>query len=132
MKERKESYDSFLAYNIKKSSRDALLAGAYREFDPVVFVDLAHCHMENLGRCLKRKLKWGHDVFPPDGMRACDADGNLSITAPAGYSHFKQLKEWTDVGFRGCRVLNANMDDEEPSAASAISAAANKGQQEAP
>ena len=72
---------SFLEHNIHKSSLDPLLAGAYRESDPVVFANLAHCHIEQTRRALKRKLKWGHDVLAAeDGMRACDADGNLRST----------------------------------------------------
>ena len=110
-KERDATYVSLLEHNIQKSSLDPLLAGAYGESDTVLFANLAHCHMEQVGRCIQRKLKWGHDVFAPeDGMRACDADGNLSITALAAHDHFKHLKEWIDVGFRSCIVLSAKMD----------------------
>ena len=76
---------------------------------------------------IARELKWGHNMFPSQlGIHLLS--GKLSITALAVHPNFKGLKEWMDVGFRRCKVVSAQMDVEEPSAASAISSAANKGQ----
>ena len=134
MRERPEQkrttdYETFLQYNIRKTSHDSLLAGAYQPTDHVSYANLAHCHLENVVRAVHRKLPWGHSMFPPQlGIRSCDSDGKLSIATLAAHPNFKELKEWMKVGFRSCKVVSARMDDEEPTAASAISAAQNKGQ----
>ena len=126
--DRPPEYESFLAYNLRKSKRDDLLAGTYLPSDPIVFANLAHCHLLNMSRAAGRGLPWG-EVFPSDtGIRSTDGSGNLSISAIAANKNLKELKEFIAEGFKGCKVLSHKMDDEEPSAASAISAAANKGQ----
>ena len=100
--DRPDEYESFLGYNIRKSEQDDILAGAYLPTDPVMFSNLAHGHLENMGRAIIRQLHWGHDVFPPElGIHACDASGNLSISALAAHHNLKELKEWRDEGFQG-------------------------------
>ena len=106
---RSGNYESFLAYNIRKSNDDELLAGAYLDSDPVLFANLNHCHALNTGRAVIRKLPWGHDVFPPElGLRACDADGNLSISALAAHPNMAEMKDWIVSGFQGCTVLTVS------------------------
>ena len=122
--DRPPEYESFLAHNLKKSERDELLAGTYLPSDHIVFANLAHCHLLNMSRAAGRGLPWG-EVFPPDlGIRSTDGSGNLSISALAAHHNLKELTEFIAEGFEGCKVLSHKMDDEEPSAASAISAVA--------
>ena len=103
--DRPANYETFLEYNMKKSSNDELLAGAYLASDPVGFANLAHCHVEQIGRAIIRKLKWGHDVFPPElGLKACDPNGNLSISALAAHPNLKELQAWLEVGFQGFQL----------------------------
>ena len=61
LSDRPAGYESFLDYNLRKSSNDELLAGAYLPTDNVAFASLAHNHLGNLGRAIIRQLPWGHD-----------------------------------------------------------------------
>ena len=93
--DRPADYESLLAYNIRKSEQDDLLAGAYLPTDPVVYANLAHCHLENVSRAVFRQLPCGNDVFPPElGIHASDGSGNLSISALAAHQHFMELKDF--------------------------------------
>ena len=127
--DRPVDYRTFLEHNMLKSSQDELLDGAYLKSDDVQFGNLSHCHMENVARAILRKLHWGTDVFSPDsGIRFCDIEGRLSLPALAANLNFSELGRFLETGFENCKVLSHKIDIEEPSAASAISAAANKGQ----
>ena len=59
------------------------------------------------------------------GIAFCDTLGHLSLPAVAEHDHGKQLAEVLEEGIY-TEVLSWKMDDEEPTAASVISAALNR------
>ena len=117
-------YETFAAYNIKKSQEDKLLHGTYSETDIVSYASLAHSHLLNTSRAILMRLKWDVE-FTDASMSACDSGGHLSSTALAVHTNGKEWKRFLEAGMT-FKVLAAKMDIEEPAAAAVISSARNK------
>ena len=84
-----------------------------------------------LGRAILRKLRFKIEFDPAlglTGLRTCDADGRLSVSALAAHKNGRGIQEWLDEGFVKVTILSHMIDVEEPSAAACISASRNKGQ----
>ena len=116
-------------YNIAAVQKDEYLQTCYVEpFSDVRYKLLSHNHMMNVLRAFMTRAKW---ELPPiedkdKTIVLCDADGRLSITAVAESVHGKEILDVVNDGVE-CEVLSWKIDVEEPTAASIISQALNKG-----
>ena len=118
-------YETFSQYNIRMSTGDKLLHGAYDERDVVSYASLAHSHLLNASRAILRRLPWDVEFDSTLAISTCDAAGQLSVTALAAHPNGKEWKRFLDTGMT-FKVLSSAMDTEEPGAAAIISSARNK------
>jgi hypothetical protein len=127
IRSRGEEYVSGAAYNVAACSKDEHLITCFQvPYDDVRHMLLGHNHIMLVMRAFLTNAKWD---LPPNVKKDifyCDDKGKLSITAVAESSNGHELKELINDGF-DCEVLSWRMDVEEPTAASTISQALNKG-----
>ena len=121
------TYETFAQYNIRKSSGDKLLHGAYKDTDMVSYASLAHSHLLNTSRAILRRLKWDVEFDQSLAMSVCDQAGLLSPNALAQHTNGKEWKRFLEAGMT-VKVLSSAIDIEEPTAAAIISSARNKSQ----
>ena len=115
------------AYNIAASNRDELLVSCFTEpYHDVRHSLLGHNHMMLVLRAFLTKAKWNLPPNEQKNINWCDAQGQLSVAAVAESPNGKELAEAMQEGL-DCEVLSWKMDQEEPTAASVISCALNKG-----
>ena len=127
IRSRGTDYVSGSTYNVEACKRDELLITCFRvPYDDVRHMLLGHNHMMLILRAFLTNAEWDLAANAEKDITFCDDKGRLSITAVAASANGRELAE---VGMEGldCEVLSWRMDVEEPSAASVISQALNKG-----
>ncbi len=127
VRSRGPDYVSGAAYNRGRCANDELLVTCFEPpYDEVSRLLLSHNHMMLVCRAFMTGAKW--DLAPNEdkGITFCDDKGRLSLTAVAASANGKELGELIDEGL-DCECLGWRMDVEEPSAASVISLALNRG-----
>ena len=120
-------YVHMRTFNITSSVADELLATCFSE--PCADVrhgTLSHSHLMVVLRAYMTKAKWDVPDSKKTGIVFCDAGGRLSITAVAEHENGRPMLEVSTEGLM-MEILSWKMDKEEPSAASTISQALNKG-----
>jgi len=126
---RGKDYESGSVYNYNTSSLDELLATCFEPpYNDVRHMGLSHNHMIIIMRAWLSGAKWDIPANEDRKITYCDDKGRLSIAAVAGSSNAKEFLEMLKEGMCA-EVLSWKMDLEEPSAASTISQALNKGNQ---
>ena len=127
IRSRGTEYISGSAYNIAACNKDEFLISCFAEpYQDVRHMLLGHNHMMLVLRAFLIKAKWS---LPPNAKKNiyfCDDKGHLCLTAVAESPNGKELAETVTEGL-DCEVLSWKMDLEEPTAASVISHALNKG-----
>ena len=120
-------YVDMRTFNITSSSADELLTTCFSEpYDDVRLGTLSHSHLMVVLRAYMTKAKWDVPDSKKTGIVFCDAGGRLSITAVAEHENGRPMLEVSTEGLM-MEILSWKMDKEEPSAASTISQALNKG-----
>ena len=127
IRDRGEDYVSGATYNRKKCAEDELLITCFEPpCDAVNMQWLSHNHMLIVCRAFMTGAKWDLPPNEAKGITFCDDKGRLSLTAVAAHPNGKELGEVIAAGL-DCECLSWKMDIEEPSAASVISLALNRG-----
>ena len=125
---RGNDYVTGLAYNQNQCRGDQYLETCFNApHDSVRHMMLSHNHIMLVARCFLTSANWDLTSEDQKGMKLCDNDGRLSLTAVGKYAKGKQLLEMVKEGIY-VEVLSWKMDVEEPTAAGIISAALNKPQ----
>ena len=121
------AYESGLAYNIDKCSKDEFLLTCFSvPHNEVWHMLLGHNHIMLVLRAFITNAKWDLEPIPGKGIAFCDHEGRLSIAAVAAHVNGKEIAELVEEGL-DCEILSYKIDIEEPTAASLISQALNKG-----
>lgn len=116
------------AFNAKCCSKDELLTTCFRTpYDSVTHMLLGHNHMMLILRAFLTNAHWNLPHNEKKDIKYCDAWGKLSPTAVAASQNGKELGEVLLTDGLSCEILAWRMDLEEPTAASLISQAMNKG-----
>ena len=127
IRSRGNGYISASKYNRDASMKDELLVSCFKEpHHHVLYKLLGHNHIVIVLRAFRTGAKWELKVDANKISSYADAAGRLSPAAVADSPNGKQLREVLDSGLN-CEVLSWKMDVEEPTAASIISQALNKG-----
>jgi hypothetical protein len=127
VKQRGSDYETGKAYNKNQSSKDELLETCFREpYDDVRHMLLAHNTIMLVLRAWLTQAKWDIPFDEKRQITYCDDMGRLSVTAVAAHKNGKELEVALRDGFLA-EILSWKMDLEEPTAASTISQALNKG-----
>ena len=114
-------------YNVKHSKEDELLCTCFQEpYDDVSHMLLSHNHMELVLRAFVTGARWELPALQEAGIPYCDNAGKLSAAVVAQSQNGAELAELFGEGIL-CEVLSWRMDAEEPTAATVISQALNKG-----
>jgi hypothetical protein len=125
---RPHDYVSLRAFNKSKSYKDELLVTCFQTgWDDVRYGTLAHTHILLVLRAWLTRAKWGLEDDIETGLKFCDSEGKLSLSAVAGHPNCKEMLEVLRDGLL-MEVLSWKMDEEEPTAASVISQALNEAQ----
>ena len=126
---RGEGYVSATSFNASCSGKDELLVTCFHEpHAEVRYQMLAHNHMMLVLRAFITSAPWSLEGTAQKKLRLCDDKGRLSLAAVAEHVNGKELAELIQEGL-DAEVLSWQMDVEEPTAASVISHALNKGQE---
>ena len=124
---RGKDYVSGTKYNQTMCSKDELLISCFSvPYDDVRFLMLGHNHIMLVIRAFLTGAEWQLPRNEEKNIHFCDAHGRLSLPAVAASPNAKELAEIIEEGIT-CEILSWRMDVEEPSAASVISHALNKG-----
>ena len=127
IRSRGTDYVSGSSYNAAACSKDELLVTCFRApYDDVRHMLLGHNHMMLILRAFLSAAHWDLEPNKAKEMKFCDDQGRLSLTAVAASTNAKEMAEVLADGL-DCEVLGWKMDVEEPTAASIISQALNKG-----
>ena len=114
-------------YNSTECEKDEYLITCFRvPYDDVRHVLLGHNHIMLVMRSFLTGAKWDLPSIEEKGIYFCDKDGRLSLSAVAAHPNGKEMQELIEEGMT-CEILSWKMDVEEPTAASTISHALNKG-----
>ena len=114
-------------YNIAACNKDELLLSCFAEpYHDVRHTLLGHNHMMLVLRAFLTKAKWNLPPNEKKNIYWCDEQGQLSVAKVVESPSGKELAEAMLEGL-DCEVLSWKMDEEEPTAASVISCALNKG-----
>ena len=106
---------------------DELLCACFQEpYDDVSHMLLSHNHMELVLRAFLTGARWNLPMLQEAGIAYCDSAGKLSVAEVAGSQNGAELAEVINEGIL-CEILSWKMDAEEPTAATTISQALNKG-----
>ena len=118
---------SYAQFNEACSGRDELLTGMFKApYDDIRAGTLSHSHLSLLLRAFMVRAQWNVPDDATNGITYCDSDGRLSITAVAAHPNCTEMADVLSEGLV-MEVLSWKMDVEEPTAASIISQALNRG-----
>ena len=127
IRSRGPDYVSGTTYNQTMCSKDELLISCFMvPYDDVRGLMLGHNHMMIVLRAFLTGAQWNLPHNEEKNIHYCDAHGCLSLTAVAASPNAKELAEIIEEGIT-CEILSWRMDVEEPTAASVISHALNRG-----
>ena len=123
----KEGYETFKSFNERRSRGNDLLEKCFLQSDDVLYGTLSHSHLLLILRAWLNGAKW--DIPAKDGCpHYCGKDGRLDLTAVADWENASEMLKSIKEGLR-MEVLSYKLDVEEPTGASTISQALNKGQE---
>jgi hypothetical protein len=125
--QRGPDYQSMRCFNVVHSSKDELLSSCFDALhDDVRAGLLAHNHVMLVLRAFLTGAKWDMRDETSKGIIYCDDAGRLSIPAVAAHNNAREMEQVLNEGLFA-EILSWKMDLEEPTAASIISQALNKG-----
>ena len=124
---RGHAYISGATFNAQACQKDEYLLTCFEQpYDDVRNMLLSHNHMMLVLRAWLTNAKWDLEADVKRGITYCDDKGKLSLPAVAEHLNGKELAEVLHEGMT-MEILSWRMDKEEPTAASVISQALNKG-----
>jgi hypothetical protein len=123
----KEGYETFKCFNERRSCGNDLLEKCFNKGDDVLYGTLSHSHLLLILRAWLYGAKW--EIPHKEGCpRYCGTDGCLDLAAVADWENASEMTKSIKEGLR-MEVLSYKLDLEEPTGASTISQALNKGQE---
>lgn len=129
VRSRGADYEGGLCFNVRHTAQDKYLLTCFEApYNDVRHMLLSHNHMLLILRAWLTNAKWDLPADEKKGFTYCDEKGRLSVAAVADSQNGKELAETLEEGIY-MEILSFKMDVEEPTAASTISQALNKGSQ---